>query len=204
MMVFDPISTIYPLILASSSPRRRRLLEQAGLPFRVVPSHTAEDHTTANPTTTAQTLAERKACAVHRRLDPHWVLGADTLVVLEKTVLGKPTDARDARAMLLQLSGRSHRVITGFCILDPSGRKAHGEAVITRVQVKRLFEREISAYVATGEPFGKAGAYAIQGQGAFMIEGISGSYTNVVGLPVCALIRALLNIGALPRVLSQE
>jgi septum formation protein len=156
-----------------------------------------EDQTVANPRSTAQNLAERKAHAVHRCLDPHWVLGADTVVVLGRAVLGKPRDAEDARAMLLQLSGRSHRVITGFCILDPSGRKAHAEAVVTRVHVKRLSEGEISAYVASGEPFDKAGAYAIQGLGAFMVKGISGSYTNVVGLPVCALIRALLNIGAL-------
>ena len=196
-MAFDPISKTYPLVLASSSPRRRRLLEQIGLPFRVVASHIAEDQALSNPSTTAQNLAERKAEAVHRQLPPHWVLGADTVVVLGKAVLGKPRDAEDAQAMLLRLSGKSHRVITGFCILDPSGQRAHGESVVTRVAVKRLSEREIRAYIATGEPLGKAGGYAIQGQGAFMIKGISGSYTNVVGLPVCALIKALLEIGAL-------
>lgn len=196
-MTFDPISKTYPLVLASSSPRRRRLLEQIGLPFRVVASHISEDQALSNPSTTAQSLAERKAEAVHRQLRPHWVLGADTVVVLGKAVLGKPRDAEDAHAMLLRLSGKSHRVITGFCVLDPSGQKAHGEAVVTRVDVKRLSEREIRAYIATGEPLGKAGGYAIQGLGAFMIKGISGSYTNVVGLPVCALIKALLEIGAL-------
>jgi septum formation protein len=196
-MAFDPISNTYPLVLASSSPRRRRLLEQMGLPFRVVASHIAEHQALANPSTMAQRLAERKAEAVHRQLSSHWVLGADTVVVLGKTVLGKPRDAQHAQAMLLRLSGKSHRVITGFCILNPSGQKAHGEAVVTRVHVKRLSEREIKAYIATGEPLGKAGSYAIQGVGAFMVKGISGSYTNVVGLPVCALIKALLEIGAL-------
>jgi septum formation protein len=168
-----------------------------GLPFRVVASPIAEHHTASNPSTTAQRLAERKAQAVYPQLRPHWVLGADTLVVLGSAVLGKPMGAEEAHAMLLRLSGRSHRVITGFCILDPSGQKAHGEAVVTRVNVKRLDEREIRAYLATQEPLGKAGGYAIQGLGAFMVEGIWGSYTNVVGLPVCALIKALLEIGAL-------
>jgi septum formation protein len=196
-MAFYPISNTYPLVLASSSPRRRRLLEQMGLPFRVVASHIAEDQALANPSTTVQSLAERKAEVVHRQLSSQWVLGADTVVVLGKTVLGKPRDDQDAQAMLLRLSGKSHRVITGFCILNPSGQKAHGEAVVTQVHVKRLSEREIRAYIATGEPLGKAGGYAIQGLGAFMVKGISGSYTNVVGLPVCALIRALLEIGAL-------
>ena len=172
-------------------------MEQMGLPFHAVASDIAEDEALANPSTMAQGLAERKAEAVHRQLSAHWVLGADTVVVLGKAVLGKPQDAQDAQAMLLRLSGKSHRVITGFCILNPSGQKAHGEAVVTRVRVKRLSEREIRAYIATGEPLGKAGGYAIQGMGAFMVEGISGSYTNVVGLPVCALIKALLKIGAL-------
>jgi len=196
-MAFYPISETYPLVLASASPRRRRLLEQMGLPFRVLASHIDEDQAHANPSATAQSLAERKAEAVHRQVSPHWVLGADTVVVLGKAVLGKPRDAQDALAMLVRLSGRSHRVITGFCILNPSGQKAHGEAVVTRVHVKTLSEREIKAYIATGEPLGKAGGYAIQGLGAFMVKGITGSYTNVVGLPVCALIRALLQIGAL-------
>jgi septum formation protein len=196
-MTFCPISKTYPLVLASSSPRRRRLLEQMGLPFRVVASHIAEDEALTDPSLTAQSLAERKAKAVHGKLGRHWVLGADTVVVLGKAVLGKPRDGREAHAMLLRLSGRSHRVITGFCILNPSGQKSHSEAVVTRVHVKILSEREIRAYIATGEPLGKAGGYAIQGLGAFMVKGISGSYTNVVGLPVCALIRALLETGAL-------
>ncbi|MEJ2723449.1 MAG: Maf family protein [Deltaproteobacteria bacterium] len=196
-MAFYPISQTRPLILASSSPRRRRLLEQIRLPFHVVASRIAEDETLANPSTAAQRLAEKKAESVHSPLRGRWVLGADTVVVLGRAVLGKPRDAQDAHSMLLRLSGRSHRVITGFCILDPSGQKAHSEAVVTRVDVKRLAGREIRSYVATGEPLGKAGGYAIQGLGAFMIEGISGSYTNVVGLPVCALVKALLEIGAL-------
>ncbi len=99
--------------------------------------------------------------------------------------------------MLRLLRGVEHSVVTGFCILDPSGKIAHSEAVSTLVRFKRLRQEEIDAYISTGEPFGKAGSYAIQGVGAFMVESISGSYTNVVGLPVCAVIKALISTGAL-------
>jgi septum formation protein len=99
--------------------------------------------------------------------------------------------------MLTLLSGKEHRVITGICILDPSGKVAHSEAVTTLVRFIKLTERQIKAYIRTGEPYGKAGSYAIQGIGAFMVESITGSYTNVVGLPLSALIQALLTVGAL-------
>ena len=101
--------------------------------------------------------------------------------------------------MLGLLSGKEHSVITGFCILDPSGSTAHSEEIITRVKMKRLTDEEIDGYTATGEPFGKAGSYAIQGIGAFMVESISGPYTNVVGLPLCALVKALIACGALKK-----
>lgn len=142
-------------------------------------------------------LAREKARAVQSRAVDHWILGADTTVVLGDTVLGKPEDEDHARVMLDLLSGREHRVITGFCVLDPSGHVCHLENVATLVFMKPLSEREISAYIATGEPFGKAGSYAIQGIGAFMVREIKGSYSNVVGLPVCALTRSLLDLGAL-------
>lgn len=138
-------------------------------------------------------LAEEKARAVRFNSGNHWILGADTIVVLGDTVLGKPQDGEDVRGMLELLSGKEHRVITGFCVLDPSGQRSRLESVATRVFMKPLSEGEISAYIATGEPFGKAGSYAIQGIGAFMIREIKGSYTNVVGLPVCALIRSWMN-----------
>jgi septum formation protein len=101
--------------------------------------------------------------------------------------------------MLNILSGVEHKVVTGFAILDPSGSVAHVETATTRVKLKKITKEEISAYVATGEPFGKAGSYAIQGMGVFMVERINGSYTNVVGLPLCALIKALAHTGALHR-----
>jgi len=142
-------------------------------------------------------LAEKKAKRVYSMTGTSWVLGADTIVVIGSRVLGKPRDQAEATEMLRLLSGEAHRVVTGFCVLDPAGRPAHSEAVSTAVRFKRLADKEMASYVSTGEPFGKAGAYAIQGIGAFMVESISGSYTNVVGLPVCAVIKALIRVRAL-------
>ena len=196
-MNFETISQQYPLILASSSPRRKMLLAQIGLPFRTRPSDVDENEIAENHPTHACHLAEKKARAVSSGIKNHWILGADTMVILGETVLGKPDDIDHARAMLHALGGKEHRVVTGFCLLDHSCRPVHSEEITTNVRMKRLTEEEIKAYVDTGEAFGKAGSYAIQGIGAFMVEAISGSYTNVVGLPICALIQALLATGAL-------
>jgi septum formation protein len=196
-MSFQPISKENPLVLASNSPRRRSLLQQIGLPFRSLPSHVEEDQVRGEPPLRAVLLAVEKAKAVYPKSKGSWILGADTMVVIGERILGKPRAPEDVHFMLSRLSGKEHEVITGFCLLNPSGEKVHSEAVSTLVKMKRLSEKEISAYVATGEPFGKAGSYAIQGVGAFMVESISGSYTNVVGLPVCALINSLLAAGAL-------
>lgn len=196
-MVFTPIHSEFPLILASASPRRKRLLRQVGLPFRAVPARIDEGGETGKPELIVRSLAEKKAKAAYRKLADHWMLGADTIVVLGDEVLGKPADRRQAASMLSLLSGREHRVITGFCILDPAGHPARFEEVETLVRVMKLARKEIEAYIATGEPFGKAGSYAIQGIGAFMIESIIGSYSNVVGLPITEVIRALLKVGAL-------
>lgn len=196
-MSFQTISKENPLILASNSPRRKRLLQQIGLPFRSVPSNLEENQVPGEPSVRALQLAEKKARAVYAKFRNSWILGADTMVVIGERILGKPRGPEEVHSMLSLLSGKEHKVITGFCLLDPSGRVAQAEAVTTLVKMKRLTEGEIQAYVATGEPFGKAGSYAIQGIGAFMVESISGSYTNVVGLPVCALIRSLLAADAL-------
>jgi septum formation protein len=195
----DPttISKDNPLLLASASPRRRRLLEQVGLPFLSAPSNIQEQWTHGDPCSSTLILAEKKARSVPEHPEKHWVLGADTIVVLGETAIGKPRNQQEAMTMLLHLNGKEHKVITGFCLIDPWGRLAHAEAVETLVKFKTLTEEEIKAYVATGEPFGKAGGYAIQGIATFMVEGITGSYTNVVGLPMCALIKALLTVGAL-------
>ena len=188
-----------PLILASASPRRKRLLEQGRIPFLADPADIPEEHEGDEPAATARRLAGEKAREVGRRRSGRWILGADTVVVLEDAVLGKPRDQADAMATLERLGGRDHQVVTGFSILSPSGEEVHCESVSTAVRFRPLDEREIEGYVATGEPFGKAGSYAIQGIGAFMVASISGSYTNVVGLPLCAVIRALLDASALER-----
>jgi septum formation protein len=197
-MRYPTISKAYPLILASSSPRRRKLLSQIGLPFRSVTSHVRERETRiGGKEKMCQLLAQEKAKDVHRRSKVGWVLGADTVVTVKDAILGKPSDAKEAKCMLSLLSGETHKVHTGYCILNPSGELAHSETVTTLVRMKPLSAEEIDAYIMTGEPFDKAGSYAIQGIGVFMIESISGSYTNVVGLPLCALVKALLSIGAL-------
>ena len=196
-MSLQLISKENPLVLASRSPRRKRLLQQIGLPFRSLPSHVEEYQVLGEPSVRAVLLAEEKAKAVYPKSKKRWILGADTMVVIGERILGKPRAPEDVHFMLSRLSGKEHEVITGFCLLEPSGEMAHSQAVTSLVRMKRLDEKEINAYVATGEPFGKAGSYAIQGIGAFMVESISGSYTNVVGLPVCALIKSLLAIGAL-------
>ena len=196
-MNFQAVSRDYHLILASESLRRTNLLQQVGLPFHAVPSHVEENQVRGKPSAKASRLAEKKARAVHSKFKNSWILGADTIVVIGEKVLGKPRDHHDAQSMLSFLRGKEHRVITAFCLLNPAGDVAQAEGITTLVKIKWLTEDEIKAYVATGEPFGKAGSYAIQGIGAFMVESISGSYTNVVGLPVCAVIKSLLAAGAL-------
>jgi septum formation protein len=192
-----PISKVSPLVLASASPRRKQLLRQIGIPFRIITNRVREDTLSRDPVMNARLLAEAKAHAVAGKCEGRWILGADTIVVLDKAALGKPADEDEALAMLRQLSGREHRVITGFCLVASDSKKPYSEAVVTRVTFKRLTKKEILGYVATREPFGKAGSYGIQGIGAFLVKRISGSYTNVVGLPLCALVNALLATGAL-------
>ncbi len=196
-MTFPIISKENPLILASASPRRKRLLQEIGLPFRSQACDIYEQGIEDSPSNMACILAEKKAMDAYSRSKNNWVLGADTIVVLQETILGKPLDYEEARSMLTLLSGREHEVITGFSIINPSGEAAHTEHVSTIVTIKNLSEREITAYIGTGEPFGKAGSYAIQGIGAFMVKDIAGSYSNVVGLPVYHVIEALLALGAL-------
>jgi septum formation protein len=178
------------LILASSSPRRRDLLSSLGLRFRVIPAELAEipsPHEAAKDF--AARVAEKKALAVGTRYPSAWIIGADTIVVCEDEILGKPRDRTDARRMLRQLAGREHLVITGYCLLNVAAKKTLRGVEETRVKINALEKREIEWYINTNEPFDKAGGYAIQGKGAFMVEWIEGSYTNVVGLPLCQLVR---------------
>ncbi|CAB5169619.1 Septum formation protein Maf [Olavius algarvensis associated proteobacterium Delta 3] len=182
------------LILASQSPRRKYLLEQAGLKFEVIPSDFNENSVSlSDPDTYVTELAEGKAASVAGNYPESWVIGADTIVWSQGKVLGKPGSEDDARNMLRRLSGRTHQVYTGYAFVCSSRGRTESKAVRTDVLFKKLSDTEIDWYVHTGEPFDKAGAYAIQGIGTFLIRSITGSYTNVVGLPVCEVIEFLLN-----------
>lgn len=189
------------IVLASASPRRRELLAQVGVAARVVPAaidesvlpgETAEQHVVR--------LSQAKADAVAARpqVAGRWFIGSDTVVVRDDVILGKPADAGEAAAMLRSLAGRAHTVVSGYAVHDRVTGRTLSAAVTTRVWFKALTEREIAGYLATGEPFDKAGAYAIQGVGAFMVTHIEGSYPNVVGLPLCEVLAALEQLGAPP------
>ena len=186
------------IILASASPRRVELLASAGVEFEVhagdvaeevLPGETPEDHVVR--------LARAKALNVAAKVAGRFFIGADTVVVCDGEIMGKPKDGADAGRMLRKLSGVPHEVITGFAVYDRERLDAVSAAVTTRVFFKQLRDEEIQAYIATGCPFDKAGAYAIQGGAAHMVERIDGSYSNVVGLPLCEVVEALRRSGAL-------
>jgi septum formation protein len=189
-------TTAPQLILASQSPRRRYLLEQAGLTFAAVPSSFDEDLIQpTNPADYVKILAKAKANTVARQYPDSWVIGADTIVTIDSAILGKPGDPGEARQMLIQLSGQTHFVYTGYAIVCKKNHTVINNAIKTDVQFKNLTDDEIDWYIQTGESFGKAGAYAIQGLGTFLVRRINGSYTNVVGLPVCEVIETLIRMG---------
>ncbi len=186
------------LILASKSPRRRYLLEQAGLDFDVIPSAVDESAMALTaPDTYVQQLAQAKAEEIAFQFPDRWIIGADTIVLIGDQILGKPDGKAAARDMLLRLSGQTHQVFTGFTICCRALNKNHTEAVRTDVTFKALSPSEIEWYIHTDEPFDKAGAYAIQGLGTFLVKSIHGSYTNVVGLPVCEVIEILIREGVI-------
>ena len=183
------------IILASASPRRRELLKHLGLTFEVIPSKIEEDVKDGEePCEHVLRLARLKAQEIARDQDSAVIIGADTIVVLGGEILGKPKDEEEAFAMLSQMSGRVHRVFTGFCVLDASDGSEYSEAVESKVRFKHLTPEEIRGYIKTGEPMDKAGAYAVQGRGSYMIKEIQGSYTNVVGLPLCELFEVLSRV----------
>lgn len=184
------------LILASQSPRRKELLQKAGFCFEVIPSRVDENiPDKITPEDFAQRLAQAKATKIAKRHCEAIVLGADTIVVLGDAILGKPADKDDARRMLQQLSGAWHQVMTGYAVVHGALAKTVRATIITDVKFKRLTPAEIEWYIETAEPDDKAGAYAIQGIGALWVEKIKGSYTNVVGLPVCEVAQALFQMG---------
>ncbi|MDA3904047.1 MAG: Maf family protein [Desulfuromusa sp.] len=186
------------LILASASPRRRELLQQIGLDFQVIPSQ-AEEHILDGETPEEHVirLSLDKATEVANRknISGRWFIGSDTIVLCDGQILGKPQDEAEAAMMLKQLSGREHRVLTGYAVIDRQAGQQRTEAVSTKVWFRQLTEAEITRYIATGEPADKAGAYAIQGFGVCFVARIEGSYTNVVGLPLCKLTLAMKELG---------
>ena len=182
------------LILASASPRRRELLETLSLSFDVIPADIDEHHVAAEtPEGYVGRLAREKAEHLARQYPSAWVLGADTVVVLNGCILGKPPDTETARAMLSSLSGSEHTVMTGVTVVRLATEITLVDVVCTRVRFRQLKPIEIEAYITTGEPFDKAGAYAVQGGGGKFVEALEGCYNNVVGLPlqrVMALLRS--------------
>ena len=192
-MISSPLKTIGKLILASASPRRKSLLQELGLDFEIIEARVEEKPAAGE---SPQDFVVRAACDkagdVARENVASWVLGADTVVVHGGRILGKPGDAEEALSVLQTLAGQKHLVHTGFCLMNGKDDVSISRAVTTEVWFYP-FSRDIAAaYVATGEPLDKAGAYGIQGSGGFLVERINGSYSNVVGLPLVEVIQELL------------
>ena len=193
------------LVLASASPRRQELLRNAGIRFTVSPANIPEIPLAGEiPRECAERLAREKAQAIFRQQPGQPVLGADTIVVVDSEILGKPRDAADASRMLRLLSGRTHQVTTGVCLVGPSLRTGNQKletgfedtrSETTVVTMSTLSEQDIEAYIASGEPMDKAGAYAIQGIASRWIPRIEGDYFNVVGLPMALVFRMLRENG---------
>lgn len=193
--------TIVPggvLVLASASPRRAQLLRDAGITFDVQPADVDETvRAGETPQSYVRRVAQAKARKAAEGLDGRVVLAADTIVVVDDEILGKPRDAEDAKRMLRRLSGRTHEVLTAVCLLAPQAPVESCEVCATMVEFASLTAADIDWYVTTGEPFDKAGAYAIQGLASRFVERIEGSYSNVVGLPVSLFCRMCKDAGIL-------
>lgn len=188
------------IVLASQSPRRRKLLTQAGIPFRVVTSSVEEKITKTEPDEVVKELSFQKAENVAAgQPEGIWVLGADTVVALDGKILGKPKNEEHAKEMLRELSGNTHSVFTGvtFYKKEKGGDKSVSFAEETRVTFYPMTEEEINAYVSGGDPMDKAGAYGIQGAAAVYIQRIEGDYNTVVGLPLAAVYQKMKDLGIL-------
>ncbi len=184
------------IILASTSPRRKRLMKQLGIEFTIIPSKVIEKfNPRLKPRRQAEELSLQKAEAVAGNYPDAIIIGADTLVALEDEVLGKPKDEKEAKRMLKKLSGTTHKVITGITIIDSSSRKTITKSVETSVTFRTLYPPEIASYIQTDKPFDKAGSYAIQDKGALFIERIEGDYFGTVGLPLFLLAKELKKLG---------
>lgn len=192
------ISLSAPLILASASPRRRELLRFVGLKFKTIPAHLNEDYIEGeSPREHVKRLSQDKAIAIAKKYPNAVVLGADTIVVIDKSILGKPENKYQARKMLKKLSSREHKVYTGFTIAQEASKVCYTNVVLSAVKFKKISPQELEWYVASDEPYDKAGGYAVQGKGAYFIKSIRGSYTNVIGLPLCEVLETLKKLEAI-------
>jgi MAF protein len=192
--------SIEMILLASNSPRRKQLLALAGWPYRIQPAEVDETPLPGEPAEAyVLRLAESKARAAAGSAEDGLVLAADTTVVDAGAILGKPNDADQARAMLRQLRGRSHQVLTALAVLQSRSDRLLTDVCVTDVPMRAYTEAEIEAYVASGDPLDKAGAYAIQHAGFHPVASLAGCYANVVGLPLCHLARTLRKLSLPPR-----
>ena len=186
------------LVLASESTRRVDILRTLGVSFSIMPPGIDERRRPyESPKEYVLRIAYEKARKVGDLFPDKWIIGADTVVVHKGKVLGKPKTDEDAIAMLKRLRANWHKVFTGYCILNASKQIVYQDVAETKVFIKDLTDDEIAKYVGTSEPFDKAGSYAVQGRGGYMVKEIKGSYTNVVGLPICEITEALLSLGIL-------
>jgi septum formation protein len=186
------------LILASASPRRKELLRSVGLKFKIAPASVRENYISGEtPRQHVRRLAQNKAELIAAKYPDAWVLGADTIVVADGKILGKPKNKTQAKKMLQQLSGRTHIVYTGFTIARGASSIRKTCIVHSAVRFKNITPEEMKWYISCEEPYDKAGGYAAQGKGAYFIKSIHGSYTNVIGLPLCEALEELKKVGAL-------
>jgi len=186
------------IVLASESTRRVDILRTLGISFSIMPPGIDEHRKPyESPKDYVLRIAYEKARKVGDLFPDKWIIGADTVVVHKGKVLGKPKADEDAVAMLKRLRANWHKVFTGYCILNASKQIVYQDVAETKVFIKDLTDDEIAKYVGTSEPFDKAGSYAVQGRGGYMVKEIKGSYTNVVGLPICEITEALLSLGIL-------
>lgn len=193
-----PVTSDTLFILASASPRRQELLQSVGLNFKTIPARINEDYVEGeSPSKHVRRLSFNKALVIAQKYRNSWVLGADTIVVIDGLILGKPGNKKEAEHMLKKLSGREHKVFTGFTIAHEASGIYRTQVTQSAVRFKKISSDEVKWYVTCDEPYDKAGGYAIQGKGAYFIQSIRGSYTNVIGLPLCEVLETLKEFHAI-------
>jgi len=186
------------LVLASASPRRQELLQSVGLKFKTIHPLVNEKYLAGeSPQQHVKRLSIDKATVIAKKYPESWIIGADTIVIIDGLILGKPKNKKQASDMLRRLSGREHKVFTGFTIAHAATEVCQTKVVQSAVKFKIISPKEIKWYISCDEPYDKAGGYAVQGKGAYFIQSIRGSYTNVIGLPLCEVLEVLINLKAI-------